>query len=242
MKDMWEYIKATCNLVAEENSTSVFVIESVRWTMEDRAQMARLLFDDHAPSVCFGNSASLSIFASGRTTGLAVECGAGLTVAAPVFEGLVLKHAVTQSEFGGMDITAELKRLFADRRHHLDLESTKTVKEKYSRCSVTPVLESNLSKNSEPFTFCLPDGNDVTVDNRIFTHCTESLFQSTKANYGGLMSQVHESIMLCDDSLKRELTQNIIMSGGTSMIPGKKRYLSHFKLQITCTVINPKIR
>lgn len=33
-------------------------------------------------------------------------------------------------------------------------------------------------------------------------------------------TQVYESLILCDDSIRRELSSNIIISGGTSMLPG----------------------
>ena len=45
------------------------------------------------------------MFASGRTTGIAVECGAGVTSSVPVFEGLALSHAAVYSDFGGQEIT-----------------------------------------------------------------------------------------------------------------------------------------
>jgi actin len=223
LKELWDHIKHVSNLYNIEN-TSIFVIESVRWTLEDRANMAKLLFDvDHAPSICFGNSASLSIFASGRTTGLAVECGAGLTASIPVFEGLVLRHAVTEMEYGGQDITNLLRKLFIDRNINIDFPSTKIVKERYAfvRGYSSPNDEQTCCEN---MTFSLPDGTDVRVDTAIFQSCTDSLFYSNSKSHAeaaaGLVPQVQESLLLCDDSIRRELANNIILSGGTSMLPG----------------------
>lgn len=230
LKELWDHIKHVSNLHNIEN-TSIFVIESVRWTLEDRANMAKLLFDvDHAPSICFGNSASLSIFASGRTTGLAVECGAGLTSSIPVFEGLVLRHAVTEMEYGGQDITNSLRKLFIDRNINIDFPSTKIVKERYAyvRGYSSPNDEQTCCEN---MTFSLPDGNDVHVDTAMFQSCTDALFYNNSSNNSnktapaaeateGLVPQVQESLLLCDDSIRRELANNIILSGGTSMLPG----------------------
>jgi actin-related protein len=43
-----------------------------------------------------GNSSALTMFAAGRTTGIAVECGAGLTSSVPVFEGIYAYICVYQ--------------------------------------------------------------------------------------------------------------------------------------------------
>lgn len=224
LKELWEHIKQVTNLTNIEN-TSIFIIESIKWTTEDRASMAKLLFDvDHAPSVCFGNSASLSVFAAGRTSGLVVECGAGLTTSVPVFEGLVLRHAVTEMEFGGQDITATLRKNFIDKNTNIDFNSAKVVKEKlaFARGFVSDNAEQT---QNESMTFFLPDGNEVTVDTSIFHTCTDALFFHPKMLSGGLVAQVKESLLLCDESIKRDLANNIILSGGTSMIPGTVIFL-----------------
>ena len=44
-------------------------------------------------------------------SGIAVECGAGVTTSVPVFEGLALSHAAMCVDYGGQDISANLKRL-----------------------------------------------------------------------------------------------------------------------------------
>ena len=88
----------------------VLVVEPPSSNHTDRLKLAELLFDSmRLGSVCFANSASLSLMASGRVTGLCVEIGAGVTHSTPVFEGLVLKHAQQRLELGGQDITQALK-------------------------------------------------------------------------------------------------------------------------------------
>lgn len=218
-KDLWKIIRAECNLANLDN-TSIFLVESIKWTTADRAAVAGFLFDsEHVPSVCFGNSASLSIMASGRTSGLVVECGAGLTTAVPVFEGLVLRHAVTEMEYAGQDISAALRKQFIDKNINLDFNHAKIVKEKLS------FVRGYYSEHAEQtqkdmMTFWLPDGNEVTMDTSVFQACTDALFYNSRMPNGGLIPQVQESLLLCDESIKRELASNIILSGGSTMIPG----------------------
>ena len=54
------------------------------------------------------NTAVLSLFTTGHTTGLVTECGQGLTYAVPVFEGYALPHAIHTLNISGQDITDKL--------------------------------------------------------------------------------------------------------------------------------------
>jgi actin-related protein len=230
MELLWKHIAETVSLTQKNTdgtdnwsaaeSTSVFIVESNKATADDRAKWAELLFESyHSPSICFGNSSVLSIFASGRTTGLAVECGAGSTCTVPVFEGLALNHSVICMDYGGQDVTYNLKKLFNEKNINIDMFSAKTVKERMA-------FAQGYASKDMPHTstttasFSLPDGQDVTVDSRVFSTCSESLFIKDENGHGGLVNQVFESLALCDESVRRDLANAIILSGGTSMLAG----------------------
>lgn len=234
MENLWKHIAETVSLAQKNSdgtdnwsaaeSTSVFLVESNKVTSQDRAKWAELLFETyHSPSICMGNSSVLSIFASGRTTGIAVECGAGSTSSVPVFEGVPLNHAVISMDYGGQDISYNLKRLFNEKGTNIDMFSAKTVKERmgFAQGFVSKDLSHTTASTAS---FCLPDGNDVTVDSRIFSTCAETLFVKDENGYGGMINQVFESIALCDESVRKDLANAIILSGGTSMLAGTVVY------------------
>ena len=56
----------------------------------------------------------------------------------------------------------------------------------------------------------------------VFSECTIDLLKHEKKEYGagGIINQVIESLSLCDESIKKELMQNVLLSGGTSLLPG----------------------
>jgi actin, other eukaryote len=218
-ESLWSNMLEAANLT-NLDSTSILVAQSIKADHQERLALAKLLFEKfHVPSLCLANSAMLSVLASGRTSGLAVECGAGITSTVPVFEGFALKHAVTSMDFGGQDISTNLRKSFFEKGIEIDLQASMFIKEKLAFCNGYKSADL-LSTQREKCTFPLPDGIEVTVDSRILRDCTDALFYNPKLPSNGLVSQVQESIVLCDDSIKSELTHNIILSGGNSMLPG----------------------
>jgi actin len=200
------------------DSVSVLLTESPKASASDRVILADMLFTQFGvPSISIGNSASLSVFAAGRTSSVVVEMGAGVTSVVPVYEGLALTHASIPVEFGGQDISASLQRQFADRGVEIDMAVSRYLKEKMA--FVLPTGQEPKSK--EKRNFVLPDGTEVSVENNIFSDCTAAIFGGDKGNTsGGIGATTFESLMLCDESIRKDISQHIIVAGGTSMLPG----------------------
>lgn len=236
MEKFWKSVLEEINIASQSDSTNVLLVESPKTTVADRREWAEIIFDAYrAPSLAIGNSSSCAMFAAGRTTGVVVDCGAGLTSCVPVFEGLALTHAVVMSDYGGQDLTALVRKNLGDRYgKHLEMTDALTVKERYSRVlleasrppaprspKVTPPSAA-LSKAATATSqvVALPDGTEVSVSGDFFAECTETLLVNSSLPSGGLISQVHESLSLCDDSIRRDLCSNIIIAGGTAMMAG----------------------
>lgn len=210
--------------VSSVDSTSVMFVENPLITTSDRAKWAEIIFDAYrAPSICYGNSSSLSLFASGRTSGVSLDCGAGIISAVPVLEGLALSHAAVTVDRGGQDVSWELKRLLAESEVLVSYEDARITKE--SMCFVNNSqfsMEGDDCETERTVPLYLPDGTEVDVKKHILSRCTDVLFDyNVSGGYPrGLSHQVYESILLCDDSLRKDMMNNIVISGGTSMISG----------------------
>jgi actin-related protein len=61
-------------------------------------------------SLAILNTSVLSLFSTGKTTGMVVECGEGVSYTVPVFEGYAMPHAIHKLEIAGQDVTNELIR------------------------------------------------------------------------------------------------------------------------------------
>lgn len=211
----WKSVLEEVGVANHSDTTNILLVESAKSVASDRIEWAEIIFDSYrAPSLSIGNSSTLAMFASGRTTGVVVECGAGLTSCVPVFEGLALTHAVVTTDYGGQDITAALRKQMADKyKTNLDMADARVVKERFAN------IRNASSSSAKKETLNLPDGTEVTVDSTVFSDCTEEWLVS-KRGTGGLIAQLYESLSLCDDSIKKDIANNIIIAGGSGMLPG----------------------
>ena len=70
-------------------------------------------------------------------------------------------------------------------------------------------------------TYELPDGNIVSLHGERF-RCPEVLFQPSLVGKEamGIHDTTFQSIMKCDVDIRKDLYQNVVLSGGTTMFPG----------------------
>merc|ERR1712000_268220 len=67
----------------------------------------------------------------------------------------------------------------------------------------------------------LPDGNVITIGNERF-RCPEVLFQPSLIGKEaqGIHDTTFQTIMKCDVDIRKDLYNNIVLSGGSTMYPG----------------------
>ncbi len=69
---------------------------------ENKIQMSEIMFEKfRVESLAIFNTAVLSLFSTGKTTGIVVECGEGVSYAVPIFEGYALPHAIHKLDIAG---------------------------------------------------------------------------------------------------------------------------------------------
>jgi centractin len=175
----------------------------------------------------------VSSYATGRTTGVVLDSGDGVTHAVPIYQGFALPHSIMRSDIAGRDVTRYLKLLL--RREGLlfkttsEFEIVRTMKEKVCRVTLNPQKDEQIDQ--DPIPYQLPDDSVVQIGRASF-RAPELLFYPYLI--GEESEGIHEvlaySIRRSDLDLRKTFYSNVVLSGGSTLFKGfGDRLLSEIK-------------
>lgn len=79
---------------------------------KNREKAAEIFFETFGvPALYISMQAVLSLYSTGRTTGVVLDSGDGVTHSVPIFEGFALPHSVMRNDIAGREVTKYLKLL-----------------------------------------------------------------------------------------------------------------------------------
>merc|ERR1712154_755685 len=94
----------------------------------NREKMITTMFETfNVPSFYVAVQAVLSLYSSGRTTGIVLDCGDGVSHTVPIFEGYCLPHAVARLDLAGRDLTENLMRILVERGYSFTTSAEKEI-------------------------------------------------------------------------------------------------------------------
>lgn len=228
LEKIWAYaLREKLGVAPEEHP--VLLTEPPLNPTRDRERMAEIMFESfNVPAMYVAMPGELSLHAHGRVTGIVMDSGDGVSHVTPIFEGYRLRHAIRRLDLAGRDLTEylmwllDVRRGFGSFHTTREREDARGIKEElcYVALNFDAELKAATTKSTEKV-YELPDGNSISVGSERF-QCPEVLFQpiSVGKEADGIHEMVTRSIGECHEDLQEDLYRNVVLSGGSAMLPG----------------------
>jgi actin-related protein len=223
MEKIWGHIFSYILHVAPEEH-NVMITEFSKYFKENREKAAQIMFETfNVHGLYMINPAVLPLYSKGKFTGFVLDLGDGTTQFLPVFDGYKL-YFYDYYNFGGRDLTKYFVNMLFKYGFRFyktnEWEIAKHLKEKV--CYTALDYEEEL-KSYEKYYYELPDGNQIIIKKERIS-VPEAIFKPGLVNPSyenyKISQTCYDLIEKYDNDIKKDLYNNIVLSGGTSMFNG----------------------
>jgi len=244
MERLWEYAFLD-KLNVNPQRHPVLLTEPPYNPKPNREKMVEIMFEVFGvPTLNISIQGVLALLGQGRTTGLVLDSGEGVTHTIPIFDGFGLPHCINRMDIAGRELNTLLAKFIAHEGVSLtrtvDQHQVREMKERHCYCALDPSSEF-----AERVTYRLPDNTEVSLTDERW-RCPEALFKPSmvglESESPGVAGMVWDSISRCDIDIRRTLLSNVVLSGGSTMFKGFSERLAKELRQYAPTASQAGIR
>ena len=156
-----------------------------------------------------------------------LSIGEGVAHTLAVAHGYVICNSIKRKEVAGCDLTEYLMKILTHRGYSFtnstEREIAREMKERLCYVAADYKKEISLARSSSSIerTYQLPDGQVFVVGEERF-RCPEALFNPLllQRESDGIHEFLYGAIQECDVDVRSDLLGNIVLSGGSTLLPG----------------------
>ncbi|EFC48282.1 hypothetical protein NAEGRDRAFT_46504 [Naegleria gruberi] len=250
MEMLWTYLFEN-ELRVGMKDLSIVSADAVLGCHSRREKTAQILFENFNVREWYcGLAPVMALYGTATPSGLSVCIGDGVTQLIPIVGGSVVLESAKRINFGGRNITKYLNELVISRGYYFENSSTeqdiiRDVKEKFSYTTMDywSACQQVVQYGSKVKEYLLPDGNVLSFGKELF-QCNEAWFDPTlvQKEYPGIHQMIYNCVESMDIDNKREMYENIVLSGAATLTEGFCQRLQYEVQQlipesVTCRVV-----
>jgi centractin len=223
MERLWQHVYSKQALNVPPEDHPLLFTEAPLNPRSHREHLAEVFFETfRTPALYWSPPSVLSLYASGRTTGVVLDIGEGVTHAVPVYEGLALTHSVTRSNIAGRTVTKYLQHLLRRSGVHTvttaEADFVQTIK--HDACYLTPTPMPDDDKQAHT-PYQLPDGQVIDLSSERYQApnvlLDPTLLGSEELSVAEVLTT---AIQKSDRDLRAKLYRQVVLAGGCTLLPG----------------------
>ncbi|XP_072383319.1 actin-related protein 10 [Diabrotica undecimpunctata] len=211
----------------------VIIVESLLCPTLFRETLAKVLFSHYEISMMLSLPSHLVSLASiAVDTAVVVDIGYKEAVVIPVCHGLPMIQAWQALPIGAEAIHSKLRTLLSSNNTGIQNLSEETLEDiKVRCCFVTEKNRAEQLAQAKPDIVACPDvkypiggTESIVVSGKVRERTFEILYEEDNDHYC-LSTMILDAILQVDLNLRQKLSENLLLIGGTTMIPGFKARL-----------------
>ena len=222
VEKIWDHTFKELKIDPEEYN--ILLTHPLNNLKENIEKISQIMFETfNFKALNLSHTTSLSLYASGKFDGVAIDFGDGTTQFSAIIDGYEVPEYSERINLGGKDITKYFDKLLNtkgvnNKIEKLHKEIIRDIKEK---SGYIPLDYHEELKSLKPFDYQLPDGTHILIDEKRIKYPMSLIFDpKLKWREEKSFPKIcNDLIMKCDVD-RAKLYGHIVLSGGNSMFKG----------------------